>query len=102
MTYFYSRNLLFPSFSLLLSLLIHSNLLILTLLIWILRNKGEGNNSLLVGQYIKLGTYPNRKSAEIKRRELHQEYKSANQHEVLSRKSWDPKLDIVIKPSSLV
>lgn len=55
-----------------------------------------------VGQNILLGSFPDKKTAQLKRAEISAQYRSANNHEVISRKSWDPKFDLIVKPSSLM
>jgi hypothetical protein len=49
---------------------------------------------------IILGSFPDKKSAIEKRAELRNEYRSANTSPLITRKKWDPNLEIIVKPSS--
>lgn len=67
----------------------------------------KGNNRFPVGNSICIGTFPDRKSAVEKKKQLKAEFSgsfltSASEREALGRGDWDVNQEILVKPSSLM
>ena len=67
----------------------------------------KGNNRFPVGNSICIGTFPDKKSALDKKKQIKAEYSggtltSANERNALARGDWDLGQEIIVKPSSLM
>mmetsp|Transcript_1615 Transcript_1615/g.2567 ORF Transcript_1615/g.2567 Transcript_1615/m.2567 type:complete len:121 (+) Transcript_1615:63-425(+) len=62
---------------------------------------GVGKSQTGIKNGVLIGTFPNRKSALLKKKDMLLDYKIRNQNSILSQSSWDVDQEFVVKPSSL-
>jgi hypothetical protein len=67
----------------------------------------KGNNRFSVGRSICIGTFPDKKAACDRKRDIKAEFaatqlKSASERQALSRPAWDVEQELLVKPSFLM
>lgn len=67
----------------------------------------KGNNRFSVRRSFCIGTYPDKKSAEGRRKEIHAEFNgsrltSESERQALGRGVWDVRQELLVRPSFLM